>query len=207
FGGTFVNRSRFLVEVIREVIRSVTPAMGVVVKMNLRDGFKGGMELDDAILTARLLEREGVNALVLSGGFVSKSPMYILRGSMPVAVMARYMKNPLMKLGVRYFGKFLMKSVPYNDAYFLEDAMVIRREVKLPLILVGGLKSKIVIEDVLDKGFDFVQIGRALINDPAFINKLQSGEVVVSGCECSNVCIARMYSGEISCIQSVDETD
>ncbi len=201
YGGSFENRSRFLVEVIREVIDNAGSGMGVVVKMNLRDGFRGGMELDEAILVAGMLEHEGVHGLVLSGGFVSKAPMYILRGNMPVDVMAHYMKNPLMKFGIRYFGNFLMKPEPFKAAYFLEDALKVRAEVKLPLILVGGLKSKEVIEDVLAKGFDFVQIARALIHDPAFINKLKTGEVLESGCQCSNYCIARMYSGEMACFQ------
>ena len=201
YGGSFDNRSRFMVEVVREVLDNAGPRMGVVVKMNLRDGFRGGMELNEAIMVARLLEREGVHGLVLSGGFVSKAPMYVMRGSMPIAVMAYYMKNPLMKFGTRCFGRFLMKPEPFTEAYFLEDALKLRAEVKLPLILVGGLKSKKIIEEVLEKGFDFVQIARALIHDLSFINKLRTGEVIESGCQCSNYCIARMYSGEMTCFQ------
>ena len=169
--------------------------------MNLRDGFRGGMELDESIVVAKLLEKEGVHGLVLSGGFVSKAPMYVMRGSMPVKVMAHYMKNPWMKFGVRYFGNFLMKSEPFSEGYFFEDALKIRKMVKLPLIYVGGLKSKEMIEMVLEAGFDFVQIARALIHDPGLINKLKTGEVQASGCQSSNYCIARMYSGQMVCFQ------
>ncbi|MEI7501199.1 MAG: NADH:flavin oxidoreductase [Bacteroidota bacterium] len=201
YGGSFENRSRFMVEVIREVMKSVRSNQAVVVKMNLRDGFKGGMELDEAIKTARLLEKEGVHGLVLSGGFVSKAPMYVMRGSMPVKVMAHYMKNQWMKFGTRYFGRYLMKPQLFSEAYFLDDALKVRSEVRLPLIFVGGLKSRAVIEDVLDKGFDFVQMARVLIHDPGFIDKLRSGEVNESSCRSSNYCIARMYSGKMSCFQ------
>ena len=97
YGGSFENRSRFLTEVIREVIDAAGSSLAVVVKMNLRDGFRGGMELDESIQVAKLLEKEGVHGLVLSGGFVSKAPMYVMRGSMPVKVMAHYMKNPWMQ--------------------------------------------------------------------------------------------------------------
>ncbi len=55
--------------------------------MNLRDGFRGGLELPDAVALARLLEREGASALVLSGGFTSKSPFYLFRGQRPLAEM------------------------------------------------------------------------------------------------------------------------
>jgi 2,4-dienoyl-CoA reductase-like NADH-dependent reductase (Old Yellow Enzyme family) len=152
-------------------------------------------------LTAKLLEAEGVHGLVLSGGFVSKAPMYVMRGSMPVKVMAHYMKNPWMKYGARFFGNFLMKPEPFSEGYFLEDAKKIRSAVKTPLIYVGGLKSKEMIERVLTDGFEFVQIARALIHDPGFINKLKTGEILISGCESSNYCIARMYSGKMVCVQ------
>jgi len=201
YGGSFANRSRFMVEAIREVIKSVTPNVAVLVKMNLRDGFKGGMEIDESIEVARLLEKEGVHGLVLSGGFVSKAPMYVMRGSMPVKIMAHYMNNPWMKFGTRYFGKYLMKAEPFSEAYFLEDALKIRAEVSLSLVFVGGLKSRAVIEKVLDRGFDFVQMARALINDPGFINKLRTGEIVESSCKSSNYCIAKMYSAQMTCFQ------
>jgi 2,4-dienoyl-CoA reductase-like NADH-dependent reductase (Old Yellow Enzyme family) len=201
YGGSFENRSRFMVEVIREVMEAAGSTLAVVVKMNMRDGFKGGMELDESTLVAKKLETEGVHGLVLSGGFVSKAPMYVMRGNMPVRVMARYMKNPWMKLGTLCFGNMLMKMEPFREGYFLEDAMKIRNAVKLPLIYVGGLKSEKMIEQVLAQGFDFVQIARALIHDPGFIDKMKKGEVQESGCKTSNYCIARMYSGEMVCVQ------
>jgi 2,4-dienoyl-CoA reductase-like NADH-dependent reductase (Old Yellow Enzyme family) len=201
YGGSFENRSRFMTGVIRAVMDSAGSSLAVIVKMNLRDGFSGGMEMDESILVAKLLENEGVHGLVLSGGFVSKAPMYVMRGSMPVKVMAHYMKNPWMKFGTRCFGNILMKTVPFSEGYFLEDAARIRDAVNLPLIYVGGLKSREMIDKVLVQGFDFVQIARALIHDPGFINKLQTREVIKSGCQSSNYCIARMYSGKMTCFQ------
>ena len=202
YGGSFENRSRFLMEVISAVMDAAGTSLAVVVKMNLRDGFRGGMELDESIEVAKLLEQAGVHGLVLSGGFVSKAPMYVMRGSMPVKIMAHYMKNPWMKFGVRYFGNLLMKPEPFSEGYFLEDALKVRESVKIPLIYVGGLKSKEMIDRVLNNGFDFVQIARALIHDPGFINKLKSGEITTSACQSSNYCIARMYSDHMTCYQN-----
>lgn len=201
WGGTFENRCRFMVEVIRGVIKAAGKRTAVVVKMNLRDGFSGGMELEESIRVAKLLENEGVHGLVLSGGFVAKNPMYVMRGSMPVKVMAKHMSNPFMQLGTRLFGSLLMKPQPYTEGYFLDDALKIRQAVAIPLIYVGGLKSKEMIDNVLDKGFEFVQIARALVHDPGFINKLKTGEVLHSGCQSSNYCIAMMYSGKMTCFQ------
>jgi 2,4-dienoyl-CoA reductase-like NADH-dependent reductase (Old Yellow Enzyme family) len=206
YGGAFENRSRFMREVIREVMKKAGNDMTVVVKMNLRDGFRGGMELEESLEVARVLEQEGVHGLVLSGGFVSKAPMYVMRGKMPVDVMAKSLnKDKWMKPFIRYFGNLLMKPEPFSEGYFLEDALKVRIAVRLPLIYVGGLTSLEKIEEVLGKGFEFVQIARALINDPAFINKLKTGEITHSACQHSNYCIAVMYSGKMRCFQNESE--
>lgn len=188
-------------EVMAEVMKEARTDMAVVVKMNLRDGFRGGMETVESAKVAQLLEKAGVHALVLSGGFVCRAPMYVMRGSMPIRVMTHYMKEKWMKPATRMFGSLLMKPQPFSEAYFLEDAFIIRRNVNLPLIYVGGMVSLTKIEEVLSSGFGFVQIARALIHDPAFINKLKSGEVTVSGCNHANYCIAVMYSGRMACYQ------
>lgn len=202
YGGLFENRSRFMLEVIREVMKAAGNDIAVVVKMNLRDGFQGGMEMDESIRVAKLLESEGVHGLVLSGGFVSKAPMYVMRGRMPLEVMTESLvKDKWMKPFLKYFGDLLMKPEPFSEGFFLEDALKIRAAVKLPLIYVGGLVSLDKIEEVLGKGFEFVQIARALINDPEFINKLKSGEITRSACQHSNYCIAVMYSGKMKCFQ------
>jgi len=202
YGGSFVNRCRFMREVMAEVMSAAGSDVAVLVKMNLRDGFRGGMELNEAMEVARILEQAGVHALVLSGGFVSRAPMYVMRGSMPVKVMARYMHEKWMKPGVKWFGDILMKPEPFSEAYFLDDALKVREAVKLPLVYVGGLVSKNGIEKVLGSGFEFVQIARALIHDPAFINKLKAGELSISGCNHANYCIAVMYSGKMACYQN-----
>jgi len=110
-------------------------------------------------------------------------------------------KDAWMKPALKYFGNLLMKPEPFSEGYFLEDALKVREVVKLHLIYVGGLVSLEKIEEVLGKGFEFVQIARALINDPAFINKLRSGEITRSACKHSNYCIAVMYSDKMRCYQ------
>ena len=202
YGGSFENRSRFMIEVIREVIKKSGRKIAVVVKMNMRDGFKGGMELDESLKVASVLENEGVDALVLSGGFVSKAPMYVMRGAMPIDIMSRGIKNPWMRIATRLFGGGLIKTIPFQESYFLDDALKFMEKIKIPLIYVGGLKSLRAIDDVLDKGFAFIQMARALIHDPAFISKLEKKELSQSGCLSSNYCIARMYSGQMCCFQS-----
>ena len=208
FGGSLENRMRFMRLVIEEVMRAAANDLAVVVKVNMHDGFRKGMQQEECLEVAKELERLGVHALVLTAGFVSKAPMEVMRGAMPLKTFRYYMdmkKFWWLKAGIAFFGRKLVPTVPYSEAYFLEDAKVFRSNLKMPLIYVGGMVSKEKMEEVLNSGFVALQMARALINDTDFVNKLQSGEVTRSECKHSNYCIGRMYTLEMKCHHCVDE--
>ena len=208
WGGNLENRMRFMKFVIREVMDAALDDMAVVVKINMFDGMKKGIHEDEAILIAKELEKLGVHALVLSAGFVSKAPMEVMRGAMPIKTMAYYMnmwKFWWLKAGLHLVGRFIIPSVPFEEAYFLETAKRFRENLILPLIYVGGMISKSKMEEVLNSGFVAFQMARALINDTDFVNKLKNGELTKSPCKHSNYCIGRMYSEDMRCHHCVDE--
>lgn len=205
FGGTLANRMRFMEMVMEEVMRAAGNDMAVLVKMNMRDGFRGGMELDESLQVARKLQELGAHALVLSGGFVSKAPMYVMRGEMPIRTMTYYMTCWWLKYGVRLVGKYMIPSVPFREAYFLEDALKFREVLDIPLVYVGGLVSRQKIEEVLNHGFEAVQMGRALLNEPDFVNRMRREENARCNCRHSNYCIARMYTLDMACHQHLQE--
>lgn len=206
YGGSLDNRMRFMDEVMAEVMKAAGNDMAVLVKMNMRDGFKGGMNIEESLQVAHRLVNDGAQALVLSGGFVSKAPMYVMRGAMPIKAMTHYMDCWWLKLGVKMVGHLMIPSVPFKEAYFLDDAMLFRKEIKnIPLVYVGGLISREKIEDVLDKGFEFVQMGRALLNEPGFVKRMKLDVNARCTCKHSNYCIARMYSIDMACHQRLTE--
>lgn len=205
FGGTLANRMRFMELVMEEVMKAAGNDMAVLVKMNMRDGFRGGMELDESLQVARKLQELGAHALVLSGGFVSKAPMYVMRGEMPIRTMTYYMTCWWLKYGVRLVGKYMIPSVPFREAYFLEDALKFREALDIPLVYVGGLVSRQKIEEVLNHGFEAVQMGRALLNEPDFVNRMRREENARCNCRHSNYCIARMYTLDMACHQHLQE--
>lgn len=205
WGGSLDNRMRFMRMCMEEVMAAAGSDMGVVVKTNMRDGFRGGIEIDEGLLIARELEQLGAHALVLSGGFVSKAPMYVMRGEMPIGALTHYMDCWWLKYGVRMFGRMMIPPVPYRECYFLDDALQFRRELKLPLIYVGGCSTRRSIEKVLSEGFEFVQMARALLTMPDFVNRMKAGEVESSGCEHTNYCIGRMYSREMACHKCIKD--
>lgn len=203
FGGSLSNRMRFAEMVMSEVMEAAGSRTAVLVKVNMRDGFDGGMEIEESLGFTKMLEHQGIHALVLSGGFVSRAPMYVMRGSMPVNTLAAHMDNPLMSSLVKVFGKWLIPDAPFKENYFLEDARRFRRELKMPLVYVGGILSGQNIDEVLAEGFDAVAIARALIRDPDFINKIKADHKSASTCDTCNHCIAVMYNGPFQCIQNL----
>ena len=191
--------------VMNEVMKAAGNDLAVFVKMNMRDGFKGGMELEESLQVAKRLEESGAHALVLSGGFVSRAPMYVMRGEMPIRSMSHYMKCWWLKYGVRLVGKWMIPAVPFQEAYFLEDALKFRKALHMPLVYVGGSVSRQKIDEVLNDGFEAVQMARALLNEPDFVNRMRKEEDARSACKHSNYCIARMYSIDMACHQHLSE--
>jgi 2,4-dienoyl-CoA reductase-like NADH-dependent reductase (Old Yellow Enzyme family) len=206
YGGSLDNRMRLMRRVITRVLEAAGDDLGVVVKMNMHDGFRRGMQEAECLEVARELERLGVHAIVLSAGFVSKAPMEVMRGAMPLKSMAHYMdpwKFWWLKALVRVFGRVMIPTVPYREGYFLEDALKFRAAVNVPLIYVGGMVSRQKMEEVLAAGFQGLQMARALVRDTDFVDKLHRGEIVRSECGHSNYCIGRMYSLEMKCNRCV----
>ena len=207
YGGPLENRMLFMRQVINKVMEVAGNDMAVVVKTNMYDGFRSGMQVPECIEVAKELERLGVHALVLTAGFVSKAPMEVMHGAMPLKAMAHYM-NPWrfwwLKLGLKFFGRMMVPTVPFKEAYFLDTAKQFRKELKMPLIYVGGLVSKEKMEEALGEGFVALQMARALVNDTDFVNKLRSGETTRSACKHSNYCIGRMYTLEMKCHHCVE---
>lgn len=105
------------------------------------------------------------------------------------------------------FGKWMIPSVPFREAYFLDDALKFREALPgAPLIYVGGLVSRQKIDEVLNEGFEAVQMARALINEPGFVNRMASEENARCNCCHSNYCIARMYSIDMACHRHLKES-
>lgn len=200
YGGSLENRMRFMKMCMEEVMTAAGSDIAVLVKMNMRDGFKGGMEIDESMEVARTLQNEcGAHALILSGGFVSRAPMYVMRGAMPMRTLTHYMPLGWLPLGIKLAGRLMIKPSPFKEAYFLEDALKFRAELRIPLVYVGGLVAREKIDEVLGHGFEFVSMARALLNDPAFVLRMKNNEQARCDCGHSNYCIARMYSREMAC--------
>ena len=207
YGGSLENRMRFMTMCIEEVMKAAKDDMAVIVKMNMRDGLKHpGTTLDESLQIAKRLQELGVHAIVLSGGLVSATPMYVMRGEMPIKTMTHYMDKWWLKYGVRACGKMMVPTVPYEEAFFLEDALKFRQALPdMKFIYVGGLVAGDKINEVLSHGFEAVQMARSLLNEPDFVNRLKNDPHHRCGCGHSNYCIGRMYTLDMACHKHLEE--
>jgi len=202
YGGQLENRMRFPAAVIQQVRQAVGPNFPVLVKMNQRDGMRGGLELGEAVAVAKRFELEGASALVPSCGFTAKTPLYMMRGHVPTLEMSRNQRNLLTRSGLILFGRVLVQRYPFEPLFLLEGARQIRDAVRIPVVYVGGVLSIGDMEKVMQERFEFMEVGRATIQDPSFVDKLRRGEIHESACDHCNRCIAAMDAGGVYCVSN-----
>jgi 2,4-dienoyl-CoA reductase-like NADH-dependent reductase (Old Yellow Enzyme family) len=103
------------------------------------------------------------------------------------------------KLAALLFGRLLVRKVPFTEAYFLEDALRVRRVTRLPLVLVGGLRRLEQMEEIIGRGIEFVALARPFILEPDLVRKLETGAALEARCVPCNKCIASVARGSIRC--------
>jgi 2,4-dienoyl-CoA reductase-like NADH-dependent reductase (Old Yellow Enzyme family) len=185
--------------VVHAVRQEVGDGVPVFCKVNLSDGFRGGLEIEESVQVAKALESAGVDALVLSGGFTSKTPFYLMRGEVPLKEMIRAERQFQHKAAFAIFGRFIIGKYKFEENFFLPLARRIRQAVKLPLAYLGGVVSAGGIDQIMQEGFDMVTIGRALIHDPDFLQGVAKDPGHVSQCNHCNICVAEMDRHGIKC--------
>jgi 2,4-dienoyl-CoA reductase-like NADH-dependent reductase (Old Yellow Enzyme family) len=201
WGGSIENRARLTRQVMRAVREAAGERTAVYAKLNMEDGFAGGLTIDDALQVAQWLEADGsVDALQLTGGHTTRTPFYLMRGAVPLREMAQSQKNRARRWAMQIFGKLLIRAYPFKEAFFLPQARRFRAAVRLPLMLLGGVTRLDTMQSALAEGFDFVALGRALIRDPDLVQRMKSGELSGSRCIPCNRCVIEMERGGTRCV-------
>jgi len=194
FGGSLENRAKVARGLVRAVRDAVGDRIAVTAKLNMSDGVRGGISLDESLQTASWLEEDGgLDAIELTAGSSLLNPLYLFRGDAPVKEFAGAFKPPL-SWGIRMTGKKFLREYPYREAYLMDQAKQFRAELKMPLILLGGITNRDTMDLAMAEGFDFVAMGRALLAEPDLINRIKDDGAVRSACTHCNKCMATIYS-------------
>jgi 2,4-dienoyl-CoA reductase-like NADH-dependent reductase (Old Yellow Enzyme family) len=195
YGGSALNRVRFPARVLAAVKQAVGDTTAVLAKINVADGIRRGASVEDGVVTAKALQECGADMLVLSGGRNVESTWFMFGSRMNRGEMGKVLKQQ-----GEWFTALMMKAaassepdIRFREMYFLDYSRKIREAVELPLAYLGGIKSLANAEQAMAEGFDCVVLARALLHDPALVNKFRSGELAESGCDNCNGCVAYIY--------------
>lgn len=195
WGGSLSNRAAFPRQIARVVRDAVDGQAAVIAKLNMDDGVRGGLGVEESLAVAKLLEADGtLDALVLTGGSSLRNPMYLFRGGVPMDEMAGTMPGA-MRIGFKLFGRRFMKSYPFEEAYFLPLAQRFLDALDMPLVLLGGINKLDTINSALAQGFEFVAMARSLLREPDLINRMRLDASTEATCIHCNKCMPSIYTG------------
>ena len=195
YGGSLANRARLALRIMRAVRDAVGERIAILAKLNMDDGVPGGFWLDEAIEVARWLEADGtVDALEMTAGSSLLNPMYLFKGDAPVREFASVMREPV-RTGVKLVGSRFLREYPYQDGYLLDDARQVRAAVDLPMVLLGGVTNRQVMDTAMQEGFQFVAMGRALLREPDLVNRIAADPGTRSLCNHNNRCMVTIFTG------------
>jgi len=180
-----------VLEAVRKAVGDDFPILG---KMGLTDGVKGGLEIDEALKVAALLDKGGIDCLIPSGGTSSMNPMLLFRGDNIWGPLLKAETNPLLWLGIFMMKPFMFFDYPYEEMYFLDGARRVRDTVKnAKVCYIGGVSTVESIEKAISE-FDFIEMARALIADPALVKHASSNPQYRNPCTHCNKCAALIKS-------------
>ena len=163
YGGSTERRAALLAEASYRVKAAVGRQFPVFAKLNTTDGISAPVQLtlSDVVYTAGIIAEHGIDAIETSGGTIRET------------------RNVMSKPGI---------TTPEQEACFADAAAAIKAAVKIPVILVGCLRSVPTMESILDKGIaDMVSLSRPFVREPDLVNKLASGQLMATCISC-NAC-------------------
>ena len=169
YGGGIQNRTRFHCEIYNAIRGKVGNNYPIMIKMNCRDFIENGLTLNDATQAAVIMSEIGFDAIELSGGLLSNTKSSPCRTKI----------NTLEK-----------------EAYFSKEAELIKKEIKIPLILVGGIRSYETAEKLINNNTaDYISMCRPFIREPSLINRWKNSNLFKSECSSENLCFRPGHSG------------
>ncbi len=149
WGGDEERRFHFVEEIYKAMRREVGEDYLLMIKMNADDFIEGGLKVEEAVRIAQRLQEMGLDAVEVSGGMYEST---------------RKAAQPDI-------------TSPEDEAYFRSFGKAFKSKLKIPVMLVGGMRSKSIMEDVLLKGeADLISIARPLIREPDLPNKFKAGK-------------------------------
>jgi 2,4-dienoyl-CoA reductase-like NADH-dependent reductase (Old Yellow Enzyme family) len=192
WGGSDLNRFRFLKEIILNIRKAIPKGMPILVKLNANDYTPGGGVTPSlAVKYAEWLAESGIDGLEISCGMAGYSFMNMCRGDVPVKELVgrlSWWKKPLASFKL----KKLAGKYDLVEGYNLEASKMIKPVLgNIPLFVVGGLRRVSHMTEVLEKRYaDGISMCRPFIREPLIVKKIKEGKAGAVACTSCNKCLA-----------------
>ncbi len=158
YGGSLANRARALLDSVAAVRAAVGPDFPVAVKLNSADFQKGGFDFEESLQVVAWLEQAGVDLIEISGGTYEQPKLLGLEG------MEAEEKQEVAE------------STMVREAYFVDFALAMRKHVSVPLMVTGGFRQALAMQQALDSGgADLIGLGRPMCVMTDAPNQLVNG--------------------------------
>lgn len=187
WGGSMENRMRFLHEVYQAVRSRVGPDYPVLVKINAVDDTRDGVNLDECVIACKRLDELGIAAVEVSGGIAEKG-LVTIKGDIPMDLL-RKDRSLVERLALRVMEGSLRRAAAFEEAYFLPHAAAVKKNVKVPVLAVGGMRTRRRMEEALTSGqADFISLCRPFIRQPNLVHLMEGGDRDPISCTSCNRC-------------------
>ncbi|MBU3846244.1 MAG: NADH:flavin oxidoreductase/NADH oxidase family protein [Candidatus Acinetobacter avistercoris] len=155
WGGSIENRMRFLLEIYKAVRAATSENFIISVKLNSADFQKGGITEQEVVAVFKAIDAVGIDLIEISGGTYEAPAM--------AGAKSNHRKE----------------STIAREAYFLDFAEMIRKQVKCKLMVTGGFRTVKGMNDALASGAcDFIGLARPLAVETDLANRLIAGHDV-----------------------------
>ena len=145
YGGSLENRARMLLNIVKAVRTEVGENFPVAVKLNSADFQRGGFDFNDSLQVALWLQEAGIDLLEISGGTYEQPKLIGVEGIEPVEDQG------------------VAESTIAREAYFVDFATAMKQQLTIPLMVTGGFRLRVAMEEALNKGgADIIGIGRPM---------------------------------------------
>ena len=163
------------------------------------------MRIDESIKIVRMLEKVGCSAIEVSCGGVNDTFTAVRSNELPIKAALAFvppfknMPEPV-KFLASIMMRFTMKSYTPLFNYNVDSAVQIKKSVRIPVIVVGGIHRLTDIEDIIcNKGIDYVSMCRPFIIEPAIVKKFQENKQSESRCINCSYCLMGVMSAPLRC--------
>jgi len=179
YGGKLENRARILMEIVNSIKEATGKQFLLLIKINSEDNLPGGFSIDDMLQVSVMLENAGVDAIEISGGTIAA----LLTGDI----------NNSFSPATR------------DSVYYRKAAELYKEKIKIPLILVGGIRSFETADELVKAGTaDFISLCRPLIREPDLIKRWKAGDLRPSECISDSACFQPGMEGKgVYCVHVV----